>query len=85
MISAFAANGSKLFAAHSSSNIFVSVDDGLNWFPKNVGQQILNIKALMYTGSSIIAGSDVGVFISEDDGDSWTRINHGFQIQVFGI
>ncbi|NOQ25590.1 MAG: hypothetical protein GQ564_09550 [Bacteroidales bacterium] len=77
----FKTSGKDLFAGGSSSNnrggIFKSIDKSNSWKEINSGLTAYNTNDLVFNGSKIFVGSDIGVFLSNDNGESWIKINAG--------
>ncbi len=89
-ISAFAMNGSDLFAGTNlapslSGGIFLSTDSGNSWKSASNGlQPSISINALAVSGNDIFAavwdgdsGVFKGVFMSSDNGINWSNISEG--------
>lgn len=71
-ITSLAIKGNNIFAGTRSSGIFLLIDKGDNWFPKNIAMGYINL--IIIDGDKIIAGTgEDGIYISSDNGDSWTR------------
>jgi hypothetical protein len=70
-ISALSANKNSIFALASGKGVFRSTDNGQNWVAANAGIIDLNLKALMATDNSIVAGGLNSTFWSPDNGDQW--------------
>ena len=66
-----------LFVGTWGAGIFVSTDDGLNWFERNNGLTSLIVRKIVVHGTKIFAATRKGVFISTDHGNLWTEVNNG--------
>jgi len=72
-IRALTFSGTYLFAASSSSGVYLSTNNGLNWFIANNGLSGQNVYYFAVNGTSIFAGtSSNGVYVSTNQGGSWT-------------
>ena len=62
-----------LFAGTWGSGVYKSVDDGVNWTPKNSGLTTLHINALKVTddGNIYACTEGSGIFVSTDNGENW--------------
>lgn len=83
-ITAIAISGNNIFVGGNgggtNQQVFLSIDNGVTWTPKNVGitNTAISINTILITGSDIfIGGSDGGgdanIYISTDNGNTWTE------------
>jgi len=64
----------KLVAAVSNVDLFISDDFGANWTPLNFNRTWRHISS-SEDGQTFLAGADKGLYLSTDRGSSWTLIN----------
>lgn len=83
-ISSFASNGNNLFVAttlggvgYYGAGVFLSIDNGATWTPKNSGMLCTGIYTLLTNGTSIFAGTDNGIFTTNNNGNSWSQLSNG--------
>ena len=86
-ITALAAVGSSLFAGTSTSGIYRSTDNGVNWATVNAGLTVNNINALLVSGSNLFAATyGGGIFMTADNGNNWQSVNTGLSnMYVFSL
>jgi photosystem II stability/assembly factor-like uncharacterized protein len=65
----------QIFAGTSSHGLFMSTDDGTNWYPTNFGLTDINAIAVNRFGHLFIGTNSAGVFRSNDGGNEWFTIN----------
>lgn len=72
------ANPDIVFAGTHEMGVYVSLNGGETWEPRNNGLTYLDIRALVFDGTALLAGTDGGgVFRTTSRGDSWQQINRG--------
>ena len=76
-------SGSNLFAG-SNSAIFLSTNNGANWFTSFPGGSSC-VTSFAVSDGNIFAGSWDGVLLSTDNGTSWTAVNSGLTRAVFSL
>jgi photosystem II stability/assembly factor-like uncharacterized protein len=77
IINAFAFSGSYLFAG-ADSGVFLSTNNGTSWNRVNNGLTHIDVRALIFSGTKLFAGTKTGgAFVSTDYGASWTEVNNG--------
>jgi len=83
-VSAFAVNGSDIFAGTHGKGIFISNNNGVDWYPSSLTSG--TIYSLFIHGGRIFAGSHAGYFTSENNGVSWNLTTYpGESFRVFAI
>jgi hypothetical protein len=71
-----AVSGTNIFAGTDSSGVFLSSDNGENWYPSNNGLMNKEVLALAPSNSNMFAGTwGGGIFLSSNNGTSWSAIN----------
>jgi hypothetical protein len=69
--------GANLFAA-TNGGVFLSTDNGVNWFASNNGLLDLSANILAASGINLFVGTTGGgIFISSINGGNWTTLNNG--------
>ncbi len=88
-VSAFAANGTALFASTygttllGGAGVFRSTDSGASWTPANNGLSNSNVLSLGVNGTTVFAGViSGGVFRTTDNGANWTAASTGLSTQI---
>ena len=77
-IFSLAANGSYIYAGTGSSGIYISSNNGNNWYQSSLNNQQIN--SIVVDGLNIFAGTYNGVFVSNDNGSSWVLRNEGLNM-----
>lgn len=78
----FAGGGANLFVI-TKHGVFRSTDDGDNWTPAGPIPGNPNVYTLVFSGSSLFAGTGGGgVFRSSDNGQTWIPVNSGLESRV---
>ncbi len=79
-VTAFAVNGSNLFAGPYPGGVSLSTDDGVSWTVVDSG-----LEAFGYTSALVLSGQNLfaalyisGVFLSTNNGTSWTGLSKNF-------
>jgi photosystem II stability/assembly factor-like uncharacterized protein len=68
--------GSVGFVATSADGIYYSANHGINWTQRNTGLSTLSFNTVIFTDSTLVAGSNnAGIFQSTDSGLSWNAAN----------
>ncbi|HNQ13426.1 MAG TPA: T9SS type A sorting domain-containing protein [Bacteroidia bacterium] len=71
---------SVLFVYLYGDGMYVSFNDGNNWFPANIGLvSNSNIRDFVNYGSHLFVTSDYGVFVTSNYGQNWYPINNGLR------
>jgi photosystem II stability/assembly factor-like uncharacterized protein len=73
-----AAKGDSVFAGTSIGGLFRTWNFGPGWYALDtVGFKDTTVNSLVFDGTTLYAGTQMGVFSSTDDGQSWTTLNSG--------
>lgn len=76
---------SLIISGSVSDGIYISSDEGNNWFKSNTGLKNQEVLSLNYISKdTIICGTDSGIYISSNSGSSWNILGLPGQ-QVFSI
>ena len=70
-------SGTNLFAGTYRGGVFLSTNNGTNWFAVNTGLTDVNVFSLIVSGTSIFAGTPSGVFRSTNNGTNWIDVTNG--------
>ena len=70
--------------SNSGSNVFRTVNSGINWTAAYNGMPAVPVGSLAAVGTILFAGNDYGVNISKDFGNTWTDCNSGFEAASYG-
>ena len=65
-------NGSDILAGTYGGGVYLSTDNGINWFTRNNGLSNLNVYSIVVNGSNLYAGTSAGVYLSTNYGLNWT-------------
>lgn len=73
-------SNNQLFAGTQSNGIFVSMDGGNTWLPRNSGLENRDVRAIVVNqaGDIFAAVNGGGIFKSTDNGNSWEEANNNF-------
>jgi photosystem II stability/assembly factor-like uncharacterized protein len=82
-VTAFAVNGSTLFAATGRGGVYRSTDYGEHWTTVNTGLTSYQIFAFAASGSNLVAQTGSGVYRSTDNGEHWNRAESGLPAGAF--
>jgi photosystem II stability/assembly factor-like uncharacterized protein len=89
-IRAITISGNYIFVG-TNKGIFVSSNNGDNWFPKNNGLPKFDslkedVLSFAVSGNDIYASTRYGVYITTDNGNNWTPKNQGMgNLTVFSL
>ncbi|MBI5021360.1 MAG: T9SS type A sorting domain-containing protein [Ignavibacteriales bacterium] len=83
-IRCFTSIGSNLFAG-GSGGVYLSNDEGTNWFEVNNGLTNKDVFSLCVSGDNLFAGTGSGVFISTNNGENWNPANSGLPYIVSSL
>mgnify|MGYP002076898443 FL=1 len=76
MIYKFAVYNTYLYAASAGGGMYVTVDNGASWFPRNSGLNVHTVNALHFVGNVMYAGTQGGgVYRSLNLGANWSPRN----------
>jgi ligand-binding sensor domain-containing protein len=65
----------------TAAGVFISGDNGDNWFPISNGLGNHSVTALAVNGKTLLAGTvDAGVYVSTDNGSDWRPANAGLPV-----
>jgi photosystem II stability/assembly factor-like uncharacterized protein len=80
-ITAFASNGSSLYAGTWGAGVYRSTDSGSSWTPVSGGLPgLIEVVDLAVAGNGVfVATSNLGVYRSQDDGQTWFPVNSGLR------
>src|SRR5689334_16255001 len=74
----FAVNSGNVFAGSESGGVFLTTNNGTNWYAADSGlPHTTFVSALAISGGKLFAGTDSGVFLSTNNGTNWTLANKG--------
>ncbi|MBL0176925.1 MAG: hypothetical protein IPP94_16980 [Ignavibacteria bacterium] len=68
-----AASNGQVLAGCESGGLYISTDDGLNWTPHPIVQNV-TVRRFFMHGTRIYAGLQNGLLLSSDNGNTWTDI-----------
>jgi photosystem II stability/assembly factor-like uncharacterized protein len=71
-----AENGKNLFAGSFNGGIFLSTNDGSDWFPARNNLNG-NVYSLAVMGGNVFAGTDNTIFLTTNNGSSWAQVDSG--------
>ncbi len=78
-INSIVSSGNNFFAAISDKGVFQTIDQGINWIPKNNGLIISGYNNdLIINSNYIYSAYDADIFLSKDMGNSWSSQTSGF-------
>jgi len=74
---AFAVSGTNIFAGTWGGGVFLSTNNGGSWAAVNSGLTWTDVSSLVFSGSTLFAGTYGGVYRSTNNGTSWTAASTG--------
>ena len=80
-MTSFASNEGNIFIGTDDFGVIHSTDNGANWQPIHNGLTNIRVRALLYTGSKLIAGTakpkyksvSGGLYVTTDNGANWVK------------
>jgi len=68
--------GGRIFAGTTGEGVFLSTNNGANWYPANIGLGHVQVTAFAVSGSDIfVAAYGSGVFRSTNNAENWVNVN----------
>jgi photosystem II stability/assembly factor-like uncharacterized protein len=78
-ITAFDVKEGKILAGTIDANLYLSTDNGENWTDLKTAQLSSSINYVMWKGTDIYLGTDLGVYFSSNQGKTWFLRNEGMK------
>ncbi len=69
----------KILAGTADANLYLSTDNGESWTDLKSGQLSSTINYVMWKGTDIYLGTDLGVYVSTNQGGTWSLRNNGLK------
>lgn len=73
-----AINNNHIYLLSQNKGLFISSDQGNNWYHPNSALPASQINKISVVGDSIFLATSIGVFLSTDKGSTWNSFNDGF-------